>query len=315
MSDRNGGKKHEDGVTRKVREFYERYHFPGVRPMDMDGLILMRRMMTFISNRSHPGAKIRVLDAGCGTGNTVLSLARRFGNVDFLGIDISAPSLSEAKQAASDAGLQNLRFRNWNVMTPLQGEEMFDAILCLGVLHHTADMEHVLFNLGGMLKDDGELHLWIYGTHGRYRHTLNRRLLAMLLDTKEDASDSLPFAKEFVFKVGQGAIVDDLFGKTSASSKYKKILDDPAWLADQFLHPNEIVIDMEKLLPLVARSGLKLDTWHGVADDISKYVDSPDLAARFNLLPGDHRLIALDLLLKPDHYFVTLRRSPDQKGG
>jgi ubiquinone/menaquinone biosynthesis C-methylase UbiE len=324
MSERNCGQSRsefkninniEHGVTKKVREFYERFHFPGVRPADKDGLILMRRMAKYVSNRCPQRSKMRVLDAGCGTGNTVISLAHRFGDVDFLGIDISEPSLSQAEQTASDAGLQNLRFKSWDLMTPFHGEEIFDVILCLGVLHHTADMEHVLLNLRSVLKDEGELYLWIYGSHGRYRHALNRRLLEMLLDAKEEPLDSLSFAKEFAFKVGHGAILGDLLGNTLASSKYKEILGNPAWLADQFLHPNEILINMEKLLLLVARSGLEFDTWLGIPNDISKYVNCPEVLERFDLLPGNQRLIALDLLLKPEHYFTTLRKSVEQKGG
>ena len=115
--------------------------------------------------------------------------------------------------------------------------------------------------------------------------------------------------------MGHGAILADLFGNTPASSKYKEILEDPAWLADQFLHPNEILINMEKLLLLVARSGLEVDAWLGIPDDISKYVNSSELVERFDLLPGNQRLIALDLLFKPDHYFITLRKSAEQKGG
>jgi len=305
----------EHEVTKKVREFYERFHFPGVRPADKDGLILMRRMVKYVFKRSPQRTKMRVLDAGCGTGNTVISLARRFGDVDFLGIDISEPSLSQAEQAASDVGLLNLRFKRWDLMIPFHEEGIFDVVLCLGVLHHTADMEHVLLNLRSMLKNEGELYLWIYGSHGRYRHALNRRLLEMLLDAKEESLDSLSLAKEFVFKVGHGVILADLFGNTPASSKYKEILEDPAWLADQFLHPNEILIDMEKLLLLVARSGLEVDAWLGIPDDISKHINSPELVERFDLLPGNKRLVALDLLLKPDHYFMTFRKNAGQKGG
>ena len=30
-------------ITEEIKNFYEQFHFPGIRPPDQDGLILMRR--------------------------------------------------------------------------------------------------------------------------------------------------------------------------------------------------------------------------------------------------------------------------------
>ena len=159
----------DQSVTERSRSFYDAYQFPGNRPIDQDGLILLRRFTAHVErlmHRRHGGA-LRVLDAGCGTGNTAVALARRFSSVEFLGIDQSEASLEKARSAAASFGMKNLRFRNWDLMKPLAVEKKFDVVLCLGVLHHTANMKRGLNNLRGVMRKDGELFLWIYGKHGR----------------------------------------------------------------------------------------------------------------------------------------------------
>ena len=160
----------EKPITEKCRNFYEKYQFPGNRPIDQDGLIFMRRFTKSVEelSRSQNASKLRVLDAGCGTGNTTVSLARRFKDAEFFGVDNSKNSLEKAIESARQCGLTNIHYRKWNLMKPLPFRDPFDIILCLGVLHHTANMKKGLINLHASLKNDGELYLWIYGRHGRY---------------------------------------------------------------------------------------------------------------------------------------------------
>jgi hypothetical protein len=48
------GPENEHETTRKVREFYEQFKFPGIRPWDRDGIILLRRIRHFISGQTPP---------------------------------------------------------------------------------------------------------------------------------------------------------------------------------------------------------------------------------------------------------------------
>jgi SAM-dependent methyltransferase len=55
----------------------------------------------------------RILDVGCGCGDTTCELARRTGPAgSVVGIDVSAPMLESAMSRARAAGMQNVRF--WN---------------------------------------------------------------------------------------------------------------------------------------------------------------------------------------------------------
>jgi SAM-dependent methyltransferase len=268
------GRAEESAITDRVRKFYEHW---------------------------------RVLDAGCGTGNTGISLARSFGDVDFLGVDFSAPSLAIAAKAARDAALHNIRFRQWNLLDRELDEGLFDVVLCLGVLHHTANIPVVLANLRERMTDEGSLYLWVYGQHGRYRHSLNRRLLDMLLSAVPSGDDAVGLARELL---ANAAVSGDLFGTGLPASLKEKVGKERAWIADQFLSPNEILLTMESLLPLLRGAGLELAQWLGLPEGAPRLLGSERLLERFEQLDNDQQRIALDLLLKPDRYFLVLRKLP-----
>jgi SAM-dependent methyltransferase len=249
-----------------------------------------------------------VLDAGCGTGNTLISLANQIPSADFLGIDISGPSLTLAEESAVACGLENVRFREWNLIEPIPDEDPFDIVLCLGVLHHTSDMQGVLSNLRGISARDGELYLWVYGRYGRYRHMLNRRLLRMLQKSRPGNTDPLEVAVDFMKNTATGAALKDLRSAIDRMAGDADLLLEPAWLADQFLHPHEELLDMEDLISLAGNSGFELSEWLGVDSRPDTHFSSATLIDRFLRLPRWERLVALDLLLKPDRYFVLLRQ-------
>jgi SAM-dependent methyltransferase len=301
----------EAGITRKSRRFYEQFQFPGSRPIDHDGLVFLRRFTRSIQQRTAliPDRMLRVLDAGCGTGNTSVSLARHFPQVAFFGIDQSRTSLAKAKAQAARAGVKNARFRTGNLLKPLRRHHPFDLILCLGVLHHTADMKKTLTNLGRSLGKGGELFLWVYGKHGRYRHSLNTRLLRLLLGKQCSLEAALDLATQFALNANNGSALRDLIGQTKTDEMQQKAFTAPVWIADQFLNPQEILIDMEGLLDLARSSGLELAQVLGMSGNAAQLLGAPPLVKRFEQLSPRDQLVAQDLLLKPERYFVVLRKT------
>ena len=295
-------------VTRRVRAFYEQYHFPSFRPVEQDGLILMRRLARTASTWSGRDyhRQLRVLDAGCGTGNTLIALAKHIPGARFLGLDLSLPSLAIAEAAAAADGLTNVEFQHWNLLEPFSDGEPFDVVLCLGVLHHTANMQAVLAGLRGVLNKDGQLLLWVYGRHGRYRHRLNTRLLAMLMEPNAEPNEAVSMAIEFFEHTAAGTVRDDLRTGTERMSGHDDVFRTPAWIADQFFHPHELVVDLEELFTLVEDAELEMTEWLGVEKQPEKHFTSSKLCERFSRLPRRERMVALDLLLKPDRYFVVL---------
>lgn len=70
----------------------------------------------------------RVLDVGCGTGQTLLQLAERVGNRGrVVGLDVSEPMLTEAKARVSSAGVSNVELVLGNAANQSLGEP-FDVV-------------------------------------------------------------------------------------------------------------------------------------------------------------------------------------------
>jgi SAM-dependent methyltransferase len=296
-------RKEEERITHSVSELYGKTPFPGIRPPDQDGLILMRRLM------KQPSAPARILDAGCGTGNTSISLARMLTDTRFLGLDLCDASLTQARMASEEAGLANICFERWNLLDPIQDNGLFDVILCLGVLHHTANMTTVLSNLQRVLSRDGKLYLWVYGLHGRYKHALNQRLLEMLHSAGPEPEDLIDLIRDFISGDKQGIVLNDWLGQHALDEMHLKALEGDVWLADQFLHPREELVDMERLLGILEEAGLKMKQWLGVNPDPTAHFSSVEMINRFNRLSRQEQLVALDLLLKRDRYFIVAERA------
>jgi predicted TPR repeat methyltransferase len=81
-----------------------------------------------------PGA-VKILDAGCGTGLTGITL-REFGYADIAGIDISRKSITLAEETGAYSSLQQQDLQKQPF--PFNIDE-FDAVNCIGVLTYIED--------------------------------------------------------------------------------------------------------------------------------------------------------------------------------
>src|SRR6266852_2919404 len=71
----------------------------------------------------------RVIDVGCGCGDTTIALARRVGPTGLvLGVDISAPMLERAAETARAAVAANVRFENADAQTHRLSPGAFDVV-------------------------------------------------------------------------------------------------------------------------------------------------------------------------------------------
>ena len=105
-----------------------------------------------------PAPGERVLDLGCGCGDSSLALARRVapgGRV--LGLDLSEPMLARARERAAAAGLGNLDFRVADVQSvPLEAGAFDAAFSRFGVMFF-ADPVAAFRNVRGALRPGGRL--------------------------------------------------------------------------------------------------------------------------------------------------------------
>jgi ubiquinone/menaquinone biosynthesis C-methylase UbiE len=113
---------------------------------------IMDRLMRYL--RPRPGACF--LDAGCGTGEHSIRIARR--GYKCVGVDISQSVLHKAQKRAADSGLNsNLSFVCQGLEDLALPDNVFDVVHCRGVLMHIPDWERALAHLCRVLKPGGRI--------------------------------------------------------------------------------------------------------------------------------------------------------------
>ncbi len=97
----------------------------------------------------------RALSLGCGTGSRELTWAQALPLESLEGIDLSAPRVHAANEAARRAGLAHvLRFTVGDVLT-LPGSARYDLVIAEQSLHHLAPMPRVLARVHDLLVPGG----------------------------------------------------------------------------------------------------------------------------------------------------------------
>jgi ubiquinone/menaquinone biosynthesis C-methylase UbiE len=105
------------------------------------------------------GAGMRVIDAGCGVGDTTFLAAELVGPTGFVvGVDRAGEALTTARQRAKEAGINNVEFREVDIHSPpadLLGS--FDAAVGRLILIHQPDIVAALRSIRRLVRGDGLL--------------------------------------------------------------------------------------------------------------------------------------------------------------
>ncbi|TAM80117.1 MAG: methyltransferase domain-containing protein [Acidobacteria bacterium] len=117
-------------------------------------------LATFTASTGYSPADLAgktVLEAGCGAGRYMDLLARAGAQV--IGID-----MSQAIEVAQEnlGHLPNCHFVQGDLMRPPFRMRAFDFVYSIGVLHHTPSTRKAFSGLVPLLKDGGEISVWVY---------------------------------------------------------------------------------------------------------------------------------------------------------
>ncbi|WP_433932665.1 class I SAM-dependent methyltransferase [Sorangium cellulosum] len=117
----------------------------------------IRPLGALAMERAGIAAGERVLDVGCGLGETTLEIGRRVGpGGSVVGVDISAPMLERARAAARAAGAANVAFENADAQTTaLPGP--FDVLYSRFGVMFFAEPEAAFANLRRALRSGARL--------------------------------------------------------------------------------------------------------------------------------------------------------------
>lgn len=101
----------------------------------------------------------RVLDVGCGCGETTIAAARSAGDPagDVLGLDLSGPMLDVARRLAADAGLANVRFVRGDAQVYPLPQRHYDVVFSSFGVMFFEDPATAFANLFGALRPGGRL--------------------------------------------------------------------------------------------------------------------------------------------------------------
>lgn len=140
----------------------------GYTPRESDRLTDQANTLTELLHHDTsypPGA--RVLEAGCGVGAQTIILAKRSPEAQFLSIDVSDESLTEAKALIQAERIENVTFRCQSLFDLSPADEIFDHIFVCFVLEHLPDPVAALKHLRKLLKKAGSITA-IEGDHGSF---------------------------------------------------------------------------------------------------------------------------------------------------
>ena len=108
----------------------------------------------------------KVLIAGCGTGQQVLSAARRYES-GITAIDLSRSSLAYAIRKSAEAGLTDINYYQADIMSLEEWAEEFDLISSCGVIHHTSNPFAAWKILSRLLAHGGVMKIAVYSEAAR----------------------------------------------------------------------------------------------------------------------------------------------------
>ena len=303
----------KDKLTQSIFEMYQEYPFPDINYKMDYSLPLIR----FLNDNAEKGKKnllegANVLEAGCGTGNTIIKLAETCPTGNFTGVDMTVNSLKIAKKNSDIKNLKNLNFQEQNILNLDLGKK-FNIIFCIGVLHHLADMQKGMQSLVNHLEDDGYLIMWLYGKDGRFKLNLNQRMLSVLFQNENSLKKKVELTKK-ILRNESNKYLDCHFNvpESKIEDKWEEgvefLLKNDNWIVDQFLHYNEKVVDIRDVYELNKLFNLEIIEWLGTPTDIKKYIPEEAIQSEFNNLSIKDKHFVLDDLLKPKYYFLVLKK-------
>ena len=108
-----------------------------------------------------------ILVAGCGTGGEAAAIALIYKNVDVLAVDLSLSSLAYATRMTRELGIENVSFKQADILSLKNLERQFHLISSMGVIHHLDNPIDGLSVLVQLLKPSGLIHLGLYSEKAR----------------------------------------------------------------------------------------------------------------------------------------------------
>lgn len=302
-------------ISASVAKLYDTYPFPPEPLLDEPPPGYNWRWnwsaaYAFCMGRKPETQRVRILDAGCGTGVGTEYLVHLNPEASVTGIDLSAGALAVARERCRRSGADRVEFHHLSLFDAEQLPGQFDLINCVGVLHHTPDPIRGIQALAAKLAPGGIMHIFVYAELGRWEIQLMQRAIALLQgDRRGDYRDGVQLGRALFAALPEN---NRLVRREKERWAMENQRDE--CFADMYVHPQEIDYNIETLFELIDASGLEFLGFSNPRQwDLSALVGSnPELLERAALL-GDRQRYRLIELLNPEavtHYEFFLAKPP-----
>ena len=149
-------------LIQKIRQQFDSGPYPRTAlersPQDDPSEMYIHNLVTsyYLRNQKYiESQELVILDAGCGTGFTSLTLAEANPGAKIIGIDLSEESIKLARQRLQYHGFKNVEFHVLSIKSLRQLSLDFDYINCDEVLYLFPDPALALQAMKAVLKPDG----------------------------------------------------------------------------------------------------------------------------------------------------------------
>ncbi len=252
-------------ILNQVRQLYDHYPFPPqpigtLPPPGWNWRWSWPQAYAFCTG-SHPGKrKVRILDAGCGSGVGTEYIAHQNPEADIWAFDLSSQALQIAQARCRASQAPPVQFRELNVYDIDQLPGQFDFINCVGMIHHLPDPVAGIQALASKLAAGGILHLFVYGELGRHEIRLMQKAIRLLVTGSEH--QPLASVEQLQRGLQVGRSLFQILPETNRIQQQERTrwatenVDDECF-ADMYLHPQEVDYTIETLFQLIQASGLQ----------------------------------------------------------
>ncbi|MFM7426874.1 MAG: class I SAM-dependent methyltransferase [Elainella sp.] len=289
----------DQAISAAVAKLYDTYPFPPEPLLDEPppGYNWRWNWLTaysFCTGRRPANQRIRILDAGCGSGVGTEYLVHLNPEAEVVGIDLSAGTLAVATERCRRSGAERVQFQQLSLFDAAQLPGEFDLINCVGVLHHTPDPMRGIRALAQKLAPGGLMHIFVYSELGRWEIKLMQQAIALLQgEQRGDYRDGVQVGRQILAALPE---TNRLVRREAERWAIENHRDE--CFADMYVHPQEIDYNIDSLFELIDASGLEFvgfsnpKTW-----ELDRLLaKAPDLLERTQGLTDQQRYRLIELL-------------------
>jgi len=164
-------------------------------------------LATLLGMTPAPIQQCRVLELGCGTGGNLVPMAHGLPQSEFIGIDLSAHEIKQAKNYAAGLQLQNITFNHANILDVDASYGKFDYIIAHGVYSWVPEAvrKKVLDIYRNNLQPNGIAYVSYNVYPGWHFYNMAREMMRYHVRNIKNPPDAINAAKEFLKQLIEAA--------------------------------------------------------------------------------------------------------------